>query len=283
MRPVMEKHGFELRHIIYIVILIVCLIAIGIAVYMQFFKDEKLGVIFGITKEVEDEEVRTLKDGFMNIFDNSLKIVSKYNGNINKIKDDEDIVLIAFNTQEQNDNYTVDFKIPYFNINSDVARQYNAQIKSTFKDKSEKVLSSNSGKNIIFNVKYKAFENGNILSLVILSELKEGENSERIIIQTYNYDLETNKIVSIDDIIKAKNIDETSANNKIKSEINSSQEQNIKLSELGYNVTVRDTDDKQYKIKNASEYFLGENGYLYIIYAYGNEEFTSEHDIVIIK
>ncbi len=38
MRPVMEKkRGFELRHVVYIIILIVCLIAIGIAVYMQFF------------------------------------------------------------------------------------------------------------------------------------------------------------------------------------------------------------------------------------------------------
>ena len=54
MRPVMEKRGFELRHVVYIIILIVCLIAIGIAVYMQFFKDEKIGLILGITKEQED-------------------------------------------------------------------------------------------------------------------------------------------------------------------------------------------------------------------------------------
>ena len=48
------------------------------------------------------------------------------------------------------------------------------------------MLSSNSSKNIIYNVKYKAYEQNNILSLIILSELKEGESSERIIIQTYN-------------------------------------------------------------------------------------------------
>ena len=60
MRPVMEKRGFELRHIVYIIILIVCLIAIGIAVYMQFFKDEKIGLILGITKEQEDEEIKQL-------------------------------------------------------------------------------------------------------------------------------------------------------------------------------------------------------------------------------
>ena len=215
MRPVMEKRGFELRHVVYIIILIVCLIAIGIAVYMQFFKDEKIGLILGITKEQEDEEIKQLKENFLNIFDNSIDVVSKYNGNVKKIKEDEDIVLVAYNTQEQEENYSVDFKIPYFNIDSETARNYNQQIKSLFKDKSESVLSSTSRKNVIFNVKYKVYENNNILSLVILSELKEGNSNERIIIQTYNYNLETNQMVNVNDIINQKNINTANANNKM--------------------------------------------------------------------
>ena len=75
MRPEMEKRRFEVRHIVYIVIIIVCLIAVGVAVYMQFFKDEKLGVIVGITKEKEDEEIKKLKENFLNIFDNSIEKV----------------------------------------------------------------------------------------------------------------------------------------------------------------------------------------------------------------
>ena len=119
--------------------------------------------------------------------------------------------------------------------------------------------------------------------LIILSELKEGNSNERIIIQTYNYNLQTNEIVSINDILKQKNIEIFDANKKIKNEINSSQEQNIKLSELGYNVTVRDTNKDEFKIENATEYFLGENEYLYVVYPYGNNEFTSELDVVIFK
>ena len=283
MRPEMEKKKFELRHIVYIIIIIVCLVAVGVAVYMQFFKDEKLGVIVGITKEKEDEEIKKLKENFLNIFDNNIEKVSEYNGSVNKIKEDEDIILVAYDTQEQEENYMVDFKIPYFNINSDVVKQYNQQIKSIFKDKSENVLSSKSRKNIVFNVKYKAYENVNILSLVILSELKEGESNERIIIQTYNYNLETNQMVNIDDVLKQKNIDTKSANNEIKNEINNSQEQNLKLAELGYNVTIRDVNKDEYKIENSKEFFLGQNGYLYVIYPYGNDEFTSEMDVVIFK
>ena len=101
--------------------------------------------------------------------------------------------------------------IPYFNIDSETARNYNQQIKSLFKDKSESVLSSTSRKNVIFNVKYKVYENNNILSLVILSELKEGNSNERIIIQTYNYNLETNQMVNVNDIINQKNINTANA------------------------------------------------------------------------
>ncbi len=125
--------------------------------------------------------------------------------------------------------------------------------------------------------------NNNILSLVILSELKEGNSSERIIIQTYNYNLEDNEEVSISEILQKKNIDINYANNKIKQEVNSSQEQNIKLAELGYNVSVRDTNSDIYKVENVKEFFISENGYLYVVYAYGNDEFTSEVDVIIFK
>ena len=283
MRPVMEKKKLEPRHIVYIIIILICLCAIGVAIYMQFFKDEKLGVIFGITSEKEDAEYKELKSNFLNIFDNSIKIVEKYSGTVEKIRDAEDIIIVAYDSQEQKENYTIDMKIPCFNINSNVAKQYNQQIRSLFKQKSENVMSSNSKKNVIYNVKYKAYEKNNILSLVILSELKEGDSSERIIIQTYNYDLKTNKEVTISDMLNLKNISTADANNTIKNEVNSAQEQNIKLSELGYNVNIRDVESSEYKIENAKEFFIGENGYLYIVYAYGNDSFTSEMDIVIFR
>jgi len=283
MIPVIEKRKFEVRHLVYLFIIIICMIAIGIAVYMQFFKDEKLGVIFGITKEEEDVEYKNLKENFLNIFDNHLNVLENYTGNVKKIKEEEDIILLAYNTQEHKENYTLDLKIPYFNINSDITKEFNQEIKTTFKDKSESVISSTNNIHILYNVKYKAYLKNNILSLVILSELKEGNSSERIIIQTYNYDLKNNKKVQIDEILKEKEIDINQANNKIKQEVNSSQEQNLKLAELGYNINIRDANSEEYKIENAKEFFVGEKGYLYVVYPYGNKEFTSEIDVIIFK
>ena len=38
-----------------------------------------------------------------------------------------------------------------------------------------------------------------------------------------------------------------------------------------------------YTVANSENFFLGENGKLYIIYAYGNQNFTSEMDIVLFE
>ena len=183
MRPVIEKKKFKFIQIIYILIIIICIIAIGVGVYAQFYKDEKLGVIIGITKEEEDEEIKNIKENFLNSFNNQIEIVQEYTGNIDKIRKDDDIILVGENIEEKTEKYTIDIKIPYFNINTNVAREINRKIK-VFKDKAESVKTSKSKYNIIYNVKYKAYINNNILSLVVLSELKEGDNSQRIIIQS---------------------------------------------------------------------------------------------------
>ena len=283
MRPVIEKNRFGIRHIVYIIMITICVIAIGIGVYMQFFQDEKLGVILGITKEDEDIELKNLKDNFFNIFSNNIDVLEAYEGKTTKIKEDMEIIVTAYNKEEQGENYNINLKIPYFNIRSEEAIKINREIQSTFKDKFESINLSKLEKSIIYNVKYKAYINKNILSLVILSELKEENSNQRIIIQTYNYNLNENKLVTIAEIIQNKNIDITKANQTIRETIDSSQDENLKLKELGYEVDLRDSNSEEYKIQNAEQFFVGEKGYLYIVYPYGNKEFTSEMDLIIFR
>lgn len=51
---------------------------------------------------------------------------------------------------------------------------------------------------------------------------------------------------------------------------------------LGYEVYTRNVDDEMYNLENTSNFLLGEKSHLYIIYAYGNNNFTSETDLIII-
>ena len=183
MRPVIEKRKIEVRHIFYVIIILICIISVGIAVYMQFFRDEKMGVIFGITSEKEDEEYKSLKENFLNIFTNDIETVEGYTGDVKKIRENEDIIFVANTIQEQQENYALDLKIPYFNINQNVPKEFNKEIKSIFRDKVESIQTSNDTQNEIYNVKYKAYINNENLSLVIMSELKEGDNNQRIIVR----------------------------------------------------------------------------------------------------
>ena len=54
----------------------------------------------------------------------------------------------------------------------------------------------------------------------------------------------------------------------------------LKLINLGYPLYARDYTSDTYNINNVTEYFLGNDNILYIIYAYGNQNHTSEMDIV---
>lgn len=104
-----------------------------------------------------------------------------------------------------------------------------------------------------------------------------------MIIKTYNFDLENSKEVSLEEVLKIKGIETDEANKKIKEEITDIQKQNEKLAEIGYELYKREYTEVEYNVENVKEFFIGENGFLYIIYPYGNssDSLTSEYDIVI--
>ncbi len=116
---------------------------------------------------------------------------------------------------------------------------------------------------------------------MIKSNLKEGSNAQKVIIQTYNYNLRTNKEVNLEDVIEKENIDKQKVQNLIKEEISNEQKKSQDLKSLGYNVYSRDSSSDIYTIEKSTEFYLTGNT-LYIIYAYGNETSTSEMDLVII-
>ena len=136
--------------------------------------------------------------------------------------------------------------------------------------------------NIIYTVNYSAYVTNNILSLIIRSTLKEGENPQRDIVQTYNYDLTKQEECGIEEILNLKEISKQEANQRIRAEIKEVQQRVEELQKLGYSVYQRNYDSDLYNINNVTEFFLGENNALYIIFAYGNENHTSEMDLIVM-
>ena len=135
----------------------------------------------------------------------------------------------------------------------------------------------------IYNVDYAVFINNGILSVAIKSLLKEGNNPQRTIVQTYNYDLQTGERVEIGRILSNLGLTTDEVQNKIREIVNEAAEAANILEQSGYSVFKRNLEDSMYNMNNLTTYMLGPSNELYIIFAYGNRNFTSEMDIVLYE
>lgn len=277
-----EKNKINKRRIIiYSIAIFACILAIVVIIGIQILGNDVVDNFFGvskITKKTEEEENR-LKTNFDTLFQNQLENNSSCE--VKKIDKNKDIVYTNYeNTDKSANNYEMNVNLPYINIKNQSVQDYNENIKNIFQAKAEEVLKSTNS-NVIYTVKYEAYIENNILSLIIYSDLKQDSSAQRIIVQTFNFNLETNKELTLEDIIKIYELDEKTVQDKIDNEIKTEEKKAEDLKALGYNVFTRDTKSDMYKIKNATEFFVHNNN-LYIIYAYGNDKLTSERDIVVM-
>lgn len=272
--------------IIYISIVAFCIIAIIVASYVQFYARIDLAQSIGLKhKESEfgnktQDEIELLKDDFDKLFINTIQNDDGSNNN-KKVYKDQNLVCTKYSEQKVKENsYSIKIDIPYINIDNDIVDKYNQEIESVFVSKAKSVIESEN-KNIIYTVEYIADIQDDILSLMIRSNLKENSNAQRVIIQTYNYDLRNNKEISLEEILRIKQLDKQEIQNKIKNEIELEERKVNDLKQLGYNIYDRDISNDIYKIENTTEFYLTQDK-LYIIYAYGNDSYTSEMDLVIL-
>lgn len=262
-------------------IMIVCIIAIVEALYyvMNPNIQDKKDVAENSLSNTGITDM-TLVDNFDDVFQNSFKNTNT-SEEAEKIEADKDYIYTNYEKTEVNSgNYEIDVKIPVININSEEIKSYNEDIKQVFQDKAESILNGGSNRSV-YSVDYEAFLNNNILSIVIRSTLKEGSNPQRVIIQTYCYNIKEMKKVEFSDIMTLKNLDTNTVQEKIRKQIQGKQEEAKALQQLGYSVYIRDLRSDRYDVENISNFFIDENNNIYVIYAYGNSSNTDVTDIVI--
>ena len=262
-------------------IMIVCIIAIVEALYYVMnpnIQDNK-NIADNSLSNAQITDM-TLVDNFDDVFQNSFKNTNT-SEEAEKIDADKDYIYTNYEKTEVNSgNYEIDVKIPVININSEEIKSYNEDIKQVFQDKAESILNGGSNRSV-YSVDYEAFFNNNILSIVIRSTLKEGSNPQRVIIQTYCYNIKEMKKVEFSDIMTLKNLDTNTVQEKIRKQIQGKQEEAKALQQLGYSVYIRDLRSDRYDVENISNFFIDENNNVYVIYAYGNSSNTDVTDIVI--
>ncbi len=275
-----------MRNVLYIIIIIICVIAIFVGVYAQFFKkvsdnDIDYNIISGNVSS-NNTTIEEIKNSFKDLFTNEYFGFNHDENNIEKIDSSKPIVYngLTFNQKEE-DKYNIQATLPMINIAGEVATNYNNLTQQLFVDKLNNIIQS-SDVYTICDMSYTAYLNNDILSVAIMASIKEGDNAQRIMIQTYNYNITTDKDVFISDIIELRDLDEKTINKKIKSVVNKAAEDAKSMQNTGYNIYERDVDSDKYDVTQVENFIQGPNGELYIIYAYGNETYTSEMDIIEI-
>ncbi len=263
---------------------LICIMALCIGIYIQFFykysETDPLMIGINIGSQKTAEELAALEVEFNNIFKNELNIKSE-NVNVEKIKEENDLVYSMYQLENADENYyTVNATIPTININSEVVNEINNSIRTEFYDKANSIMRQTE-EFVVYNVSYQAFINEDIVSVVIKAALKEGNNAERVSIKTYNYSMSADRQVTLEDLINLKKTTVKSVQDTIDEDIKIA-DTNAKIIAVDYgNLYERDLDSDMYKVENASTFFLTDEGYVYIVYAYGNTDYTNEMDIVI--
>lgn len=274
------------QKIIFILVGAFCVFALIAGIYTQFFVGNKgsdytqnpTDNISGDSRPKTQEEIKNqLKSLFTNDFINN----STYE--VQKANDSKDIVYSAYDIQKKEELYEVDIHLPVINISGDVPASFNKITQSVFADEASKILNKKYTEKVIYDVNYISYINDNILSLAIKSTLKHGNNPQREIIQTYNYNLETGEKVELVDVLTKRNIVQSECQNKINQVVSKAQEEAQILVKSGYQVYNRDLSNSIYQLSNISNFFLGSTGELYIIFAYGNQNFTAEMDVVLYE
>lgn len=281
-----EKEGIKKGQIIlYVSIILICIICVIVAFYVQFYARIDLGSFIGLGSESAygnktEDEVLTLQSEFSSLFINGTNNDNGENNN-KKQEQDKDLVYTSYQRKESKLNsYNLEVNIPHINVDNEITNEYNKEIEDIFLTLANNVLQTENS-NIIYTVDYVSNVQDGILSLMIRASLKEGSNAQKVIIQTYNYDLRNNKEITLTEVLRIEKLDENNVQNIINNKIKTEQDKAEDLKSLGYNIYSRDVDSDVYKLENSTEFYLTPEA-LYIVYAYGNATNTSEMDIVVL-
>ena len=274
----------SLRTFCFILISVVCVFAVVMALYVQFGVKEPEPTNTLPNPIGMEEENKNLAEKFKTQFENRLDYQNSGVNTLGVTKKDgsKDIIYTVVETKRVVENrYDIDLKVPIINISNNTSvEQFNKKIQSLFVDKANDIM-KNATQNTIYSIDYMAYVNTNILSLVIRSNLKEGNNPQRVIIQTYNYNLSTNEEIRLNQILEIKGLNRETVENMIIAQVKLANEEAEVLKHLGYNVYTRDLNNNIYKLENTDNYILGPDNKLYLIYPYGNANFTDEMDVIV--
>ena len=266
--------------IFFIVIILICVIALFVAIYIEFFYQyaETDPFLTGlVSSEKTQEEITNMKNSFGELFKNTLTVEESQKGKV-----DSTLVNTGYQIQNNDDAfYTINVNVPTIKLNTQVAADLNAQLKNDFYQNALGYMVQTEH-HIYYTVSYQAFYREGYLSIVVKSSLKEGNDPESVIVKAYVYNMESNELVSINELLERTGITSKKAQSAIDKEIRAANNRSKTLAVEFGEMFSRDVESEDYLVENAKNYFLTDEGNLYIVYTYGEDATTNEIDIIIL-
>ena len=266
------------RKTLFIVIIGLCVLAVVAGLLTQVKSSNKRKEDNNHINYVEADE--TAKSDFEDIFDDKFDKTGSELIQADKLNENEGLVY-GITVQDNNDFYDMSVNLPVININTIIGNKLNQNTQNIFANKANAIQEKKEGQSI-YTTTYTSYLKDNILYTVIKSTLKEDENPQRVIVQTYAYDLPENKELTIEKAIELVGSTKEEVEEKIKDQITKKINESNGLNNSGYNIYKRDLESDIYKLENIDTFYISKDGRLNIIFAYGNNDFTSEMDIIVI-
>lgn len=270
--------------ILFAVIAIVIVMMIGIGVYFFVFQGtSNLPAVSGEEKKEENRNAKyeELRNNFNISFSNSVRKSITISSEPEKVDNSKEIVYSKYDIDLfSEDKYQMKVSIPFINLPGEEVEKINKEIDEIFGGKVNSVIQSKETLSI-YNVDYVAYLNDDMLSLLIRATLKENDMPQRVIIKTYNYNFARKEQVYLGTLLVRNGLDKQEVQNKINTTIEDIASINEGLEASGYAVYKRNLNSNMYILENIDTYFVDQNDYLYVVFAYGNKNYTSELDLII--
>lgn len=273
------------RTMFFIIIILLCILSLSIGIYAQVFyrysKTDPFMLGIGVGRTQDAAEITKLKNEFNTIFTND--VTGEPSIQVKKKDNNKELVFTTQTVNEkEDDKYNISANVPKINISSDAAEKINSEINKKYVTKIENIL-DNSKEYTDYGITYKAYVNGELLSIIIKETIREGKTTQSAKIATYNYSLSQNKLVGILDVVDAKGYEHDTLQKEIDAEIKELNKKDEELKNQYTEVKLRDLSNSMYKLENTENFIVNADGYLYLIYAYGNTENTNKIDTIIFE
>lgn len=122
MRRFVSKLTGKNKYIFFTVLVLICIVALSLGVYVQFFYKYSdtdplmIGINIGAKKTAEEYDL--LRSNFHELFQNGLKVNSE-EIRVEKLENEKDVVYTAYNLVNEDETYySVDAQIPIINIDT---------------------------------------------------------------------------------------------------------------------------------------------------------------------